>query len=67
MIISSLPTIKELKIISVFKKEKLSRTYKETHQKNVVYKIKDHVLLYLIVIVILKGLITNLKEVLFNN
>ena len=33
MIFSSLPTIKELKIISVFKKEKLSRTYKRDTSK----------------------------------
>ena len=36
-------------------------------QKHVVYRIRGHVLLSLKVIVILKRLIVNLKEVLFNN
>ena len=67
MIFPSLPTIKELKIVSVIKKEKLRSTYKKTPQKHVVYGMKDHILLYLIGIVILTRLITSLKEVLFNN
>ena len=47
--------------------ERNRRTYKKTHQKHIAYKIKDHILLYLAGIVILKRLITNLKEVIFSN
>ena len=63
--INSLETFTELVENDIFKPDNYKRI--KNNISHVAYSIKDHILLYLIALVILKRLIANLKEVLFNN